>query len=1199
MYVLLLTAIKICYFSLFLKMINKFIFIVLLFNNLYLLCYTKCVMYDACHSQLKVLTGSDNTNDPISNNKWYNCYSNKQKTSVSINDYIEPREIIDQHGIHLYKKLCPMMYQSDHDKVCCSANQLKILENDLNTAENIIGSCSSCFLNFRTMWCHMACANDQETFMRPEVVEKKVYTNLTDYFVKYREKMDNMTIEEENENYKEEEEVMKEEENEEEEEANHDVKKRETIPNGQELSVITRINYYLSEEFVKILIKSCYSVRLYTIIGLQAICGVAPKDCTPFKLGNYLGLEVSNRPMNINFKINKTGLTFTESDQTLTPRNPKAYNCNESYVFHDIEYGSKCSCQSCEESCDITQPPIKQLDFKIGNIDGVIVVMLLIYLLFIIVFLTIILVKRFRSNRVKYHRNPEIIVTDNNNNSNNNNNKSNTAYRMYNFNYYLQKMDYFGEIFENMVERRFANLGRFCASYPKLVLILGLSFCSLLCLGFVNFKVEKDPVKLWSAESSIARQNKKYFDENFGPFYRITQLIITSKNEQDTNALNVDVVQESFDLYEKLLNLTSFCKECNEERGQRIHLNDICFKPLSPSNDNCAIQSIFEYWKNDHDQIKTRLKKKSHINYLEDCFNNPVQHTCLSSYNAPLAPYLVIGGYNETNYNESKALVITFVINNQKKEESLKRAMSWEGAALGILKNFTSSKINVYYTTERSIEDEIERESTADIKIIIISYIAMFLYLTLTLGKYSSIKISVMLLETKVFLGLAGVTLVLLSVFSSGGFFTYIGVPATLITLEVIPFLLLAVGVDNIYVMVQTYQNDERRPKEKVEDQIARVVGKVGPSMLLSGVTQSVAFLISAMTPMPGVRAFSLYASLAIILNFILQITCFVVLLTLDAKREDSKRLDILCFIKLPCDTNEGEHPKKSFLHRFFSKFYTPFILNDYIRPLIIIIFMGFFFVCVSFCDKIKIGFDQKLAMPTDSYQIKYFNALEKYLAVGAPVYFVVKGGFNYTNPDDLRKLCGSPTCREDSLQTIISKASFHNFSYIAEPPVNWIDDYMDWLKPGHKCCLVYKNTTNKFCDSNIEDESDRRCKKCEEDRNNTHRIPKKESFLNYVKYFLQQNPSEICPKGGHAMYKSAVKLNLDGDEFDLSSSNYEKRNVESVEASHFMTYHTVLSKSEDFINAMVYANQLAQTITDTLNINNTNDIKYEVFPYR
>jgi hypothetical protein len=36
-----------------------------------------------------------------------------------------------------------------------------------------------------------------------------------------------------------------------------------------------------------------------------------------------------------------------------------------------------------------------------------------------------------------------------------------------------------------------------------------------MCMGYFNFKVEKDPVKLWSADSSIARQNKKYFDDNF------------------------------------------------------------------------------------------------------------------------------------------------------------------------------------------------------------------------------------------------------------------------------------------------------------------------------------------------------------------------------------------------------------------------------------------------------------------------------------------------------------------------------------------------------------------------------------------------------------------------------------------------------------------------------------------------------------
>ena len=40
-----------------------------------------------------------------------------------------------------------------------------------------------------------------------------------------------------------------------------------------------------------------------------------------------------------------------------------------------------------------------------------------------------------------------------------------------------------------------------------------------------------------------------------------------------------------------------------------------------------------------------------------------------------------------------------------------------------------------------------------------------------------------------------------------------------------------------------------------------------------------------AMSDMPAVYSFSLYAALALLLNFILQMTCFVALLTLDAYR--------------------------------------------------------------------------------------------------------------------------------------------------------------------------------------------------------------------------------------------------------------------------------------------------------------------------
>ena len=44
-----------------------------------------------------------------------------------------------------------------------------------------------------------------------------------------------------------------------------------------------------------------------------------------------------------------------------------------------------------------------------------------------------------------------------------------------------------------------------------------------------------------------------------------------------------------------------------------------------------------------------------------------------------------------------------------------------------------------------------------------------------------------------------------MSVASSIGFFSYLSIPATLIIIEVVPFLVLAVGVDNIFILVHAY----------------------------------------------------------------------------------------------------------------------------------------------------------------------------------------------------------------------------------------------------------------------------------------------------------------------------------------------------------------------------------------------------------
>jgi hypothetical protein len=37
--------------------------------------------------------------------------------------------------------------------------------------------------------------------------------------------------------------------------------------------------------------------------------------------------------------------------------------------------------------------------------------------------------------------------------------------------------------------------------------------------------------------------------------------------------------------------------------NRTVRLNDICFKPLSPDNNNCTIMSVLNYFQNSHDRL--------------------------------------------------------------------------------------------------------------------------------------------------------------------------------------------------------------------------------------------------------------------------------------------------------------------------------------------------------------------------------------------------------------------------------------------------------------------------------------------------------------------------------------------------------------------------------------------------------------------
>ena len=99
-------------------------------------------------------------------------------------------------------------------------------------------------------------------------------------------------------------------------------------------------------------------------------------------------------------------------------------------------------------------------------------------------------------------------------------------------------------------------------------------------------------------------------------------------------------------------------------------------------------------------------------------------------------------------------------------------------------------------------------------------------------------------IDSKFTLGFRGILVVLFSVLSSVGFWSFVHELATLIIIEVVPFLVLAVGVDNIFILVQAYQHQDQHAEGDVPYKIGYVLGEVAPSMLLTSLSESVTFAI-------------------------------------------------------------------------------------------------------------------------------------------------------------------------------------------------------------------------------------------------------------------------------------------------------------------------------------------------------------------
>ncbi|MEQ2190628.1 hypothetical protein XENOCAPTIV_002753, partial [Xenoophorus captivus] len=410
-------------------------------------------------------------------------------------------------------------------------------------------------------------------------------------------------------------------------------------------------------------------------------------------------------------------------------------------------------------------------------------------------------------------------------------------------------------------------------SYMAFLLIfVGALVVAWCCSGgLIYMRITTDPVELWSSPESQARQEKNYFDERFGPFFRTTQLIITTPINDTSIYSPYFGGSDVLDLQLEIENLVA------EYDGQNITLQDICLAPLAPYNNNCTILSILNYFQNSH-AVLDHSKGDDFFVYAD--------------------------------YHSHFLYCVRFI---------------------RFMKNFSNPNLTVAFSAERSIEDEIDRESNSDISTIVISYA---------------------IIRTRLTYSCANIYFLIHNFYKKNVFF-------------------VCQRKDGKFEHVCVCkQRDERMPQEELHQQIgpylnkdesslpkAAQMGKKSPTSrpftktltfpkVAITQTKSRTLTTCALSNMPAVRTFSLFAGLAVLIDFLLQISCFVSLLGLDAKRQE------------------------------------------------------------------------------DSYVLDYFKNLSEYLHTGAPVYFVVEDGLNYSSPEGQNSVCGGVGCNNNSLVQQIYTAS-------------------------------------------------------------------------------------------------------------------------------------------------------------------------------
>ncbi|XP_048049012.1 patched domain-containing protein 3-like [Megalobrama amblycephala] len=448
---------------------------------------------------------------------------------------------------------------------------------------------------------------------------------------------------------------------------------------------------------------------------------------------------------------------------------------------------------------------------------------------------------------------------------------------------------------------------------------------------------------------------------------------------------------------------------------------------------------------NTFEKLCAKSKGNCMSNAILDIINYSATEIVSSSIKYPINNYTflgtTIGGVelkpDSSEINSAKAIRLFYFLDEKKTIGS----SDWLDGFLKLLSNYTEQKtVHVSYFTSISRQNEFETNSDSVIPLFSVTY-----FLAITISIMSCLRLDCV--RTKVWVATFGVVSAGMAVLASFGLLLFCGMPFAM-TVATAPFLILGIGVDDMFIMISCWQKTE--VNKAVEIRLAETYKEAGVSITITTLTDVLAFYIGLMTPFRSVQSFCVYTSTALLFCYIFNITFFGACLALNGRREKGHRHWLTC-MKVPEATGDdggccvgGAYDKNTLkefempVDLFFKNYYGPFLTRVWVKTLVCLIYAGYLAVSIYGCFQMQEGLDLKHLAADGSYVGSYYDKEDEFFsAFGPNVMLVIKDeDFQYWNP----------TAR-DSLDLCLE--SFQNLP-VADSgisPVSWLSEYMQYGK--------------------------------------------------------------------------------------------------------------------------------------------------------